>query len=355
MAAAGLRLLHVDPLLPGRSVVIRVLEVLATLKRAGAETLVDSLVRGLDRTRFEPAIAALYDPGPGELDPPVRVWRLGKQRGFDARMFGRLKAVFEEFRPDVVQTHSYVMRYTLPVARCRQVHTVHNLAMKEVDWAGRMVHRLGFRLGVKPVAVAESVARSFEAEYGFRPFVITNGIDVARFRRPEARAPWRAANGFASGDTLIVSVARLDPQKNPHALVRALPGGCKLLLVGDGSLRSSLEGIDRVHLLGVRTDLPELLSACDVFAMASDWEGHPLALMEAMAAGLPVVATAVGGVPEIVGDAGLLCPPMRLADALPLALTQREKLSAASLARAQTFGIERTVQCYAALFEQLCL
>jgi glycosyltransferase involved in cell wall biosynthesis len=149
-------------------------------------------------------------------------------------------------------------------------------------------------------------------------------------------------------------VARLDPQKNPHALVGALPEGCKLLLAGDGSLRDSLEGIERVHLLGVRTDLPELLSACDVFAMASEWEGHPLALMEAMAAGLPVVATAVGGVPEIVGDAGLLCPPTSLKEALRTALARREELSAAALARAQGFDISRTVVRYAELFGQLC-
>lgn len=333
---------------------IRVLEVLATLKRAGAETLVDSLVRRLDRKRFEPAIAALYNATSHEHEPPVRIWRLGKKPGFDARMYGRLKEVIDAFQPDVVHTHSYVMRYTLPVARCRQVHTVHNLALREVDWAGRMVHRLGYRLGVRPVAVANSVARSFEEEYGFQPMVIPNGIDVARFRRPEARDVWRTANGFGPDDALIVSVARLDPQKNPMALVNALPEGCRLLLVGDGSLRGSLEGIDRVHLLGVRTDLPELLSACDVFAMASEWEGHPLALMEAMAAGLPVVATAVGGVPEIVGSAGLLCPPMLLPDALRVALQRRQELGSAALARAQDFDISRTVEQYAELFEQLC-
>lgn len=333
---------------------IRVLEVLASLKRAGAETLVDSLVRRLDRTKFEPAIAALYQATPNEHEPPVRIWRLGKKQGFDPRMYVRLNEVLEEFRPHIVHTHSYVMRYTLPVARCRQVHTVHNLALKEVDWPGRMIHRVGFRLGVTPVAVADSVARSFEEEYGFSPLVIPNGIDVARFRRPEARDAWRTASGFSPDDTLIVSVARLDPQKNPRALVNALPPGCRLLLVGDGSLRRSLEGIDRVHLLGVRTDLPELLSACDVFAMASEWEGHPLALMEAMAAGLPVVATAVGGVPEIVGDAGLLCPPLPLGEALRLALSRRQELGAAALARARQFDIGRTVERYAELFGQLC-
>src|SRR5688500_11373922 len=139
----------------GAGGVIRVLEVLATLKRAGAETLVTSLVAGLDRSRFEPAVVTLYDASPNDLEPVVReagvpVTRLGKRPGFDLRMFGRLRRLLEQFRPDVVHTHSYVMRYTLPVVRCAAVHTVHNIAAQEVDRAGKLVHRIGFHRGVIP-------------------------------------------------------------------------------------------------------------------------------------------------------------------------------------------------------------
>jgi glycosyltransferase involved in cell wall biosynthesis len=336
--------------------VIRVLEVVATLKRAGAETLVTSLVSGLDRSRFEPAVCALFDPSPNDLEPPAPVWRLGKKAGFDPRMYSRLRKVVREFRPDIIHTHSYVMRYTLPVARCAAVHTVHNLAAREVDRAGTIVHRIGYRLGVVPVAVADEVARSVEDLYGIRPVTIRNGIDVERFHRPECRQVWRAANGFSNDDILIVSVARLEPQKNPELLIRALPESCHLLLAGDGSLRPVLEGRPRVHLLGVRKDLPELLSGCDLFALASDWEGHPIALMEAMAAGLPVVATAVGGVPEIVGDAGLLVPPGdrdALHSALENALKMREKCAFTSRKRAEMFDIRATIDAYSALFERL--
>jgi glycosyltransferase involved in cell wall biosynthesis len=338
---------------------IRVLEVLATLKRAGAETMAVSLACGLDRSRFEPAVVSLYDAFEGGFEPVlagcgVGVRHLGKRRGFDPRMFPRLRDAIREFRPDVVHSHSYVMRYVLPVANCAMVHTVHNMPMQEVDRIGRVIHRIGFRRGVAPVAVASRVARSFEDVYGFPPLAtIPNGIDLSRFRQRKSREP---------GEVTIISVARLDPQKNPRLLVEAfrrLPSNCRLLLVGAGALRAELEGIDRVKLLGARSDIPELLSGADLFALASDWEGHPIAVMEAIAAGLPVVATAVGGVPEIVGDAGVLVPP-RDVEALARALTalaedpvRRQQLSCMALNRAGAFDVRRMVEAYEAVFEQV--
>jgi glycosyltransferase involved in cell wall biosynthesis len=338
---------------------IRVLEVLATLKRAGAETVAVSIAAGLDRTRFEAGIVSLYDPFPNALQPDVPVWYLGKRPGFDPRMYGRLRRVVREFRPDVIHTHSYVMRYTLGLPARAKVHTVHNVAAREVDRLGRLIHRMAFRRGVVPVAIADEIARSFAGIYGFTPRRIYNGIATQRFCRPEARAAWRARHGFTPDDLLIVSVARLDPQKNPLGLIEAFRRAsipAQLLLAGDGSLRDQLTG---AHLLGVRSDLPELLSASDIFALASHYEGHPLSVMEAMAAGLPVIATAVGGVPEIVGDAGVLVAPGDT-DAFASALRavvldpdRRRALGAAARERARRFDVSGMVGAYAELFEEL--
>jgi glycosyltransferase involved in cell wall biosynthesis len=338
---------------------IRLLEVLATLKRAGAETMVTSLACGLDRRRFEPQVVSLFGRFPGSLEPVladcgVAVKHLGKRRGFDPRMYPRLRSIIREFRPDVIHTHSYVMRYVLPVAGCAMVHTVHNLAGQEVDWLGRAIHRIGYRRGVVPVAVAEEVSKSFELVYGFAPAAtVPNGIDLSRFPEPTVRA---------SAELTIISVARLDPQKNPGMLVeafRGLPPHCRLVLVGDGALKAEFEGIERVELTGARSDIPQLLGSADIFALASDWEGHPIALMEAMAAGLPVVATAVGGIPEIVGDAGMLVPPRDLC-AFAEALSQlvadpdrRADLGRRARERAQRFDVRRMVDAYAALFERV--
>jgi glycosyltransferase involved in cell wall biosynthesis len=351
--------------------VIRVLEVLATLKRAGAETMVTSLVRGMDRARFEPRVVSLYDAFPSGLEPElneagIHVSHFGKRAGFDARMFGRLRRAINSFRPHIVHSHSYVMRYVLPAAltasRPKLVHTVHNLARREVDTIGQAIHKVAFRTGATPIAVSDEVAASFRELYGFdAAATIPNGVDTRRFHNPDLRSAWRSAHGFSPDETLFVSVARLEPQKNPLLLVNAferVPSG-QLLLAGEGSLRAALEGKPRVHLLGVRRDTVDLLNACDIFVMASDWEGHPLALIEAMSAGLPVIATTVGGVPGILGDAGILIPPGS-AEVLQGAMRQlaedaslRGRLGHAARERAQRFDVSTMVQAYEDVFQRV--
>jgi glycosyltransferase involved in cell wall biosynthesis len=362
---------------------IRVLEALATLKPAGAERVAVSLARGLDPSRFETEVVSLYDAFPTGLEPELKeagipTAHLGKRRGFDPRMYPRLLGALRRFRPDVVHTHSYLLRYTfapcLALYGAAMVHTVHNLASREVDRFGRAVHRIAFRCGVLPVAISAEMARSFREVYGFEPAaVIPNGVPVERFDKPCARDEWRRGNGFSADDGLVVSAARLEPQKNPLALLdsfaRALGADARwrLLLAGDGSMREAtaaraqalgLEG--RVHLLGVRSDVPELLAASDIFAIASDWEGSPVSVMEAMAAGLPVVATAVGGVPELVdhGATGFLAAPGDVEKhAAGLAALARDpqlrrEYGERARTRASAFDVRAMVASYAALFER---
>jgi glycosyltransferase involved in cell wall biosynthesis len=363
---------------------IKVLEVLPTLKRAGAERMAVSFAGGLDRLRFETGVVSLYDAFPGGLEPVletkgVPTWHLGKRRGFDPRMYSRLGRLLGEFRPDIIHTHSYLLRYVRPAAagaRVRaMVHTVHNLAERDADRVGRLINRVCFRFGVVPVAAGAAIARSFRAVYGFEPAaVIANGIATESCSRPEIRQRWRQAHGFGPLDVLIASVGRLEPQKNPLGLIEAFATGlrdelhCHLLVAGDGSLREtvweSVErlGLDcRVHMFGVSGMVPEMLSSCDIFALASLWEGNPLSVMEAAAAGLPVVATAVGGVPDLVqhGETGILVPPgdtAAMAEALATLARdaeRREGLGRTARARAARFDIGAMIDSYAALFERL--
>ena len=367
-----------------KPVSIRVLEVLATLKRAGAERMVVSLAKRLDPARFQTSVVSLFDAFPGGFEPELEstripLWHLGKRPGLDLRMIPRLRRVLREFEPTVIHTHSYVLRYTLPASLAlpakAMVHTVHNLAEHESDFTGRLIHRLAFGRRVATVAVGDVVARSYRDLYGAEPAaMIRNGIDTAAFQQPGLRQPWRSRHGFVEGDFLVVSAARLDPQKNPLGLIAAFATAfatqphAHLLLAGDGSLRAEcgekaaqLGLAARVHFLGATQDIAAVLAASDVFALASDYEGTPLAAIEAMAAGLPIVATAAGGVPELVVD-GLtaLLAPVGDMDCLATELARlgrdarlRVMMGQVGRLRSAEFGVDAMVSAYASLFERL--
>jgi glycosyltransferase involved in cell wall biosynthesis len=369
---------------------IRVLHVVSDFRHGGAEQVAANLLRTSDPEQFDARAIALRGPFGATsertlAEDGVPVWYMGKERGLDPLVLARVARTMARFRPQVVHTHTYALRYALPYMLLRRVpamvHTVHNLAEKEIDWYGRWVHRLAFKRGVLPVAIAGEVADSIRRVYGIgNPPLIPNGIPVETYRAPSTdRERWRKKEGFAHTDVLFACVAWLRPQKNPLLLLEAFRRGpasdprAHLLFAGiadsqSGGLQSELEkrvadsGLrGRVHLLGLRADVPELLNAADVFVMSSDYEGNPLAVMEAMSAGKPVVSTAVGGVPELVEDGcGLLVPPrdaQALSEAMRYMLKNpdaRKSMGEASARRAvERFGLRAMTGAYEELYKKL--
>jgi glycosyltransferase involved in cell wall biosynthesis len=256
------------------------------------------------------------------------------------------------------------------------LHTVNNVAEREVEPRARWIQRYAFRHGVLPVAVAKEVATSLERLYGIQPCrVIFNCIPTKLYGCPQTpRGEWRAREGFGPDDVLFACVARLAPQKNHALLLKAFAQGpaadpkARLLLVGDGSLREQLQqqarnlGLaERVHFLGVRTDIPDVLGAMDVFVLSSDWEGNPLSVVEAMASGLPIVSTAAGGVPELMenGKEGFLLQvgDLRgLADCMIALLKSpetRQSFGIAASRRARDFDVSVMIGAYEELYETL--
>lgn len=222
------------------------------------------------------------------------------------------------------------------------------------------------------VAVSSRVRDAFMEKHPDFPSgrlaVIENGVELPRL----SDSPARGAD--AGRDVVLFVAARLDPIKNLDVLLRAMVGlradlGVRLVIAGDGPDRARLErlsielGVEKaVAFLGFRRDIDELTRAADIFVLPSKSEGMSLAILEAMAVGLPVVATAVGGTPEVVEDGvtGLLVPagdPVALGTALRTLIThpdRRRRLGSAGRDRvADRFSLERTTRRYLRLYEAI--
>jgi len=279
----------------------------------------------------------------------------------------------------VVHTHNpFAMIYGAPagkLARAKVVHTKHG--RNAGSWRRLALRRLIARLADAYVAVsritADQARRARDIDER-KLHVIPNGIDLSRFG-PDARArsAVRRELGIPDDAWVVGTVGRLMDYKNQALLVGALRSelgaDSRLVIVGDGPERGNLArsasdgGVAAwVHLTGARSDVPRLLTAFDVFALPSRLEGLPLVLPEAMATSLPVVATAVGGVPTVVveGVTGYLVPSedqaALRARLLALAADRQEARALGARGRAlafERFSLERMSADYMALYERL--
>ena len=358
----------------------RVLHIVPSFIVGGAEQFVGHLMVGLSQTHDISGVGlspARNSPIEAKLmRANIPLWHLGKRPGFDPRMFSFVDRVLRQIRPHVVHTHMSVLRYALPSLLRRRIpvvlHTLNNMAEHETDAFGRALQWFAFRGAVLPVAVSREVAASIKRVYGVEcKAMIPNCIPVENYRRSLAdRARWREKEQFDRDAILFTCVGRLEPQKNPLLLVKAFAAlnnpRIHLIMLGEGSLREELtayireHGLERrVHLLGKRNEVAECLAASDVFVLSSNWEGNPLAVMEAMAAGLPVVSTAVGGVPELVesGQQGILVRPgdcPAFTDAMRTLLNDPEKraamANAAHVRAISRFNVERMAHEYESIY-----
>lgn len=335
----------------------------------GAEEQVVRLAYAFDDRGWAVRIVSLVPPSPMPADFQGRgipLSDLGMRPSVpDPRGVVRLAREVSAFRPDVV--HAHMVHANLLARAVRLVRpfpvlvcTHHSQTMAGVHRDRTRLFELAHRL-TDPLADASTAISRSAAEYyvGRRAVpaskmrVVPNGIDAGRYAHdPAARVRLRAELDL-EGRFVWLAVGRLERPKGYPVLLRALAslgdGGRVLLVCGQGTLRQALEDqadglglADRVRFLGLRSDVPALMSAADGFALSSEVEGLPLVLLQAGAAGLPVVATNVGGNAEVVSDgqSGLIVPPddpaafaraMARVEAMPA--RDRAAMGAAGLAR----------------------
>ncbi|MEV4054810.1 glycosyltransferase [Amycolatopsis sp. NPDC049688] len=296
---------------------MRVLHVISEMGAGGAETLVAGMVGRGEEYGWVSAVAsaggfradALAAAGTPVFGVPLA--RRSKAGVLKAAWATR-RAV-ARFRPDVVLAHNVGASLVARLACRRPVVTVfHGVAEADYPAAARILRRTSGKV----VAVSPATADLLAAAGLDRPVVIRNAV----FPRPPVfgRAEIRASLGVPERTPVALCLARLEPQKRHDVLLdawAAVGGDAVLWLAGDGSLRAELERRGeamgrRIEFLGTREDVPDLLAAADVTVLTSDWEGLPLAVLESLAAGRPVVATDVGGIAGVLaGGGGLVVPP----------------------------------------------
>lgn len=328
---------------------MRVLHVISEMDSGGAETLVAGMAIAGSHYGWESAVAsggghradALRDAGvPTFPVPVVRRSATGVVRAVRATL-----SAVRRFRPDVLLAHnvsaSVVARLTAMRMQQPLVTVFHGVADADYSGAARILRHTSRTIVTVAAATAE---RLRAAGLGpAKPIVIPNAV----FPQPAriGRTAVRAMLGVPPQVPVALCVARLEPQKRHDVLLDAwtlLGGDAVLLLAGDGSLRAELTrqvaacGLaDRVRILGNRDDVPDLLTAADVTVLTSDWEGMPVAVLESLAVGRPVVASDVDGVRDAVGEGGIVVPrrdPLATASALSSLLFDQNIHTAAATA-----------------------
>lgn len=359
-----------------------VMQLVLSLFPGGSERLTVEIVRRLAPS-FRMVVCCLDEPGDWAADLDVPVTALGRRPGFHPSLGWRIASWARRMDVSVVHAHHYTpfvygALAGLVAPRLRLVYTEHGRLSDEPPRVKRrLANSLLSRLPDRAFAVSADLRGHMMAE-GFRGCpveVLLNGVDVGTAPGRTERDAARRALGFDDRAFLVASVARLDPVKHLTAAVEALSivrttvPHARLVLVGDGPERQAIDAAaerfgvrDAVFVTGYRADVHQLLPAFDVYVNSSVSEGISLTILEAMAAALPVVATNVGGTPEVVapGVTGDLVPARAPAD-LAAAVVRlaadaglRRQMGAAGRARVEReFTIDRMVGDYARVYAGL--
>ncbi len=373
---------------------MRILYIITGLATGGAESMLLKLLERLDRERYTPMVISLTtsgDIGPRIAVLGIPVLALGMTPGLPRPSdFLYLLRKVRQLRPDIVHTWLYhadllgglAARLAGITAICWGIRSS-NLDADKTHWTTRAVRRVCALLShviPKRIFLNSETARRIHVSLGYagvKMSVVPNGFDLSRFR-PDvgARGRVRAGLGCADDTLLVGMVGRFDPLKNHSGFISAMAmlhrhmPQVQLLLAGKGVDRDNKElvhSIERAglsantHLLGPRDDVPELMAALDVLACPSHAEAFPNVVGEAMAAGVPCVATDVGDCAYIIGDTGHVVPAGNMAgfassvEAM-LKLSHAERTALGEKARvrvASYFEIGHVVRSYEETYESL--
>lgn len=368
---------------------MRVMHVVGQLGLAGMEYGVIKLVNRLDTKRFWPMICCLEfqrDASRSLLDARIPVFELRKRPGRELSLILRLADLLRRQCVDIVHSHNWVtFFYAVIAARIARVpvviHGEHGRELGSVPYRQLVAQRMLAWLVTRLVAVSSDLSRELIDKWRVRPDYVTcipNGVDLEVYGAPYSLDTLRRELQLKPNNSVVLSVGHLRSVKDHPTLIQAFAkvyaelSSARLLIVGeDTGIQTDLEKLSEelgarktIIFTGIRQDVPELLALCDVYVNTSLFEGMSNTILEAMAAGKPVVATSVGGNPELVrnGVTGFLVSP---GNDQELAKCMKHLLTDAELSKMMGAAGRKQVECehqmsgmvkaYSDLYQELIL
>lgn len=348
---------------------MKIIQVMPDFGLAGAETMVENLACGLVEEGHDVLVISLYDLHTAITDrienKGIKIEYLGKKRGFDPSIVKKLQIIIKAYQPDVIHTHRYVLPYAFIASigmSVKRVHTVHNIAQKEQTKIGKAINKVLFRyFKVVPVALSEEVQKTIQQVYEIPVYsipVVFNGIDLSRC---EAKESYIKKKLFK-----VLHIGRFMAVKNHTVLLRSFAKfaqqhtDVRLELLGDGELREEmvrlaeeLNLMEKVEFAGLQSNVYPWLHDADVFILPSEFEGMPMTLIEAMGTALPIIASDVGGIPDMLANKkeALLIQPKEecIIEALELLYNsedKREYLGQNALRKSVVFSAQTMARKY---------
>lgn len=308
---------------------MKILQVIPRFVFGGAETMCQNLSIQLKKMGHNVVIVSLYDYRSEICDKLIKngieIFFLNKRVGFDYKTIKQLRRIIKQFQPDVIHSHLHAINYVVfsdLFLHHRKIHTLHSIAQKESTKIGKILNHFFFKFNhVIPVALSNENKKTIINVYKInenRIPVILNGV-------PLSNCIIKDDYSFNNGVINIIHVGSLTPVKNHKEMIKAIKkihdidSRVRILFVGDGVLRDELEMFVKqldadkyITFYGLCDDVYSLLKSADVFILPSKYEGIPMSIIEAMGSALPIVASKVGGIPDMINDGedGLLCEPL---------------------------------------------
>ena len=354
---------------------IKVIQIMPEFGLAGAEIMVENLVKELKSKVREVIVLSLYDyhsPITERIEKEgIRIIYLGKRKGLDLSIIRKIYKVLKQERPDVIHTHRHVMHYVIPAAVLagikKRVHTIHNLANKELSFFQRILASFFYKFNkVRPVALSSITQKSIVKTYKLKPEkveTVFNGINLSKCLIK--------SDYNLNGILKILHIGRFSKPKNHQVIIecaKLLKGkgiDFEIKLIGQGELLEDVKTkvqqediTDYIKFLGIKPSVFEELNQADIFILPSLWEGMPMTLIEAMGTGLPIIASKVGGIPDMIddGENGILINPVaeELANSIILLYENkelREKLGKKALSKSINFSATTMCDNYLKIYK----